>query len=193
MTTPDLATALATRAHLPEELRFLLGAYPRRIWGDHANFGPTTRFYLDRHAMFREALAVMRRLADEALDAPRPGEAFGRDFARVGQFFLRELSGHHQIEDVHYFPALTRLEPRLIRGFDILEADHHAIHARLDRFAAETNAALAGLRSGAPKRGLAALAGGLVGMERLLDRHLEDEEELVIPVMLDHGEAALGL
>lgn len=191
MTPPD--TALASRVQLPEELRFLLAAYPRRIWGDHPNFGPTTRFYLDRHAMFREAMAVMRRLTGEALDAARPGAGFGRDFARVGSFFLRELSTHHSVEDHHYFPALVRLEPRLIRGFDILEADHHAIHHTLDRFAAEANAALEGLQTADPKRALAALDAGLKGMERLLDRHLEDEEELVIPVMLDRGEAALGL
>ena len=191
MTDPD--TALATRARLPEDLRFLLAAYPRRIWGDHANFGPTTRFYLDRHAMFREALSVLRRITDEGLDARRPPAAAGRDLGRVGTFFLRELTGHHQIEDAHYFPALVRLEPRLIRGFDILDADHHALHDRLDRFAATANAALQGLGGADPKRGLAALAEELRGLDRLLDRHLEDEEELVIPVMLDRGEGALGL
>ena len=52
-------TELATRPGLPEDLRYLLGAYPRRIWGDHPNFGPVTKFYLDRHAMFREAMTVM--------------------------------------------------------------------------------------------------------------------------------------
>ncbi|MGM0584501.1 MAG: hemerythrin domain-containing protein [Pseudomonadota bacterium] len=188
-------TALETRPGLPEELRFLLGAYPRRIWGDHPSFGPTTRLYLDRHAMFREALSVMRRLNAESLDAARPAPAFPRQFGRVATFFVGELELHHTIEDHHYFPALTRLEPRLRRGFEILDRDHHVIHDALDRFGAQTRSALEALAAsdGDPKRALGALEGELSAMERILDRHLEDEEELVIPVMLDRGEDALGL
>lgn len=187
-------TALEARAHLPEALRFLLADYPRRIWGSHPNFGPTTKFYLDRHAMFRECFAVMRRLSAEALDAPRPAPGFARDLARVGGFFLGELSTHHSIEDQHYFPALQRLEPRLTRGFAILDRDHHAIHDALDRFAAAANGALAAAQApGDPKRALAALEAELARFDPMLDRHLNDEEEIVIPVMLDRGEAALGL
>lgn len=190
----DAPDALATRAQLPEDMRFLLADYPRRIWGAHPNFGPTTKFYLDRHAMFREAFAVMRRLTDESLDAPRPDPAFVRDLSRVGGFFLQELSTHHSIEDHHYFPALQRLEPRLTRGFEILDRDHHAIHDALDRFAAAANGALAAAQGeGEPKRALAALEAELARFDPMLDRHLADEEEIVIPIMLDRGEASLGL
>jgi iron-sulfur cluster repair protein YtfE (RIC family) len=192
--TSDEPTALDARAHLPEGLRFLLRDYPRRIWGDHPNFGPTTKFYLDRHAMFRECFAVMRRLTDESLDARRPPAGFARDFARVGGFFLRELHTHHSIEDHHYFPALQRLEPRLTRGFEILDADHHALHDALERFHASAEAALRAVQSeGDPKTALGALEAELKRFDPLLDRHLTDEEEIVIPVMLDKGEAALGL
>jgi hypothetical protein len=43
------------------------------------------------------------------------------------------------------------------------------------------------------QRALAALERELIAFDPLLDRHLTDEEEIVIPVMLDKGEAALGL
>lgn len=190
----DDPLALAARAGLPEELRFLLGDYPRRIWGDHPNFGPQTKFYLDRHAMFRECLAVMQRLTQEGLDGARPPAAYGRDFGRVAGFFLRELSTHHQVEDHHYFPMLVRAEPRLTRGFEILDRDHHAIHDALDRFHARAVSGLEALQAagGDPKTPLGALEKELSGMEKLLDRHLWDEEELVIPVMLDKGEANLA-
>ncbi|MFO7854036.1 MAG: hemerythrin domain-containing protein [Paracoccaceae bacterium] len=193
--TPDQPTALDARPRLPEALRFLLAEYPRRIWVDHPNFGPTTKFYLDRHAMFRECFAVMRRLTDESLDRARPDARFARDFARVGGFFLSELQMHHQVEDHHYFPALQRLEPRLTRGFEILDADHHALHDALGRFhgAAETALRAVGSAGGDPKTALGALEGELKRFDPLLDRHLTDEEEIVIPVMLDRGEAALGL
>lgn len=194
---PDLPPELAldARPGLPEDLRVLLGAYPRLIWGDHPNFGPTTRFYLDRHAMFREAMTVMTRLTDEALDGVRPSAAWGREFGRVAGFFLQQLHGHHQIEDAHYFPALLRLQPRLQRGFDILDRDHHAIHDALDRFHDRALAALTALAAapGDPKRPMAEVRAELARMDRLLDRHLFDEEEIVIPIMLDAGEDSLGL
>ncbi|HKK36670.1 MAG TPA: hemerythrin domain-containing protein [Paracoccaceae bacterium] len=192
--TSDDPTALHRRARLPEALRFLLADYPRRIWGDHPNFGPTTKFYLDRHAMFRECFAVMRRLTGEGLDGARPGTTFARDFARLGGFFLQELQTHHGIEDHHYFPALQRLEPRLTRGFEILDRDHHALHEALGRFHGAAETALRAARApGDPKRAIGALDAELARFDPFLDRHLHDEEEIVIPVMLDRGEAALGL
>lgn len=189
------ANALERRARLPEELRFLLGDYPRRIWGEHPNFGPTTRLYLDRHAMFRECLHVMRRLAAEGLDVHAPPTDLGPQFGRVGSFFLHELTLHHMIEDQRYFPALARLEPRLERGFEILDRDHHAIHDALERFESVANASLKVLAAGTPesRRSLADLETELGRLARILDRHLEDEDEVVIPLMLDRGEAALGL
>jgi len=190
----DDPLALAARAGLPDDLRFLLGDYPRRIWGEHPNFGPQTKFYLDRHAMFREAMEVMRRLTQEGLDEAHPRESYGRDFARIAQFFLRELSTHHQVEDHHYFPMLVRAEPRLTRGFWILDRDHHAIHDALDRFAQRANDGLRalGAASGDAKTPLGSLERELASLEKLLHRHLWDEEELVIPVMLDKGEENLA-
>lgn len=187
-------TALETRPGLPEDLRFLLGDYPRLIWGDHPNFGPTTKFYLDRHAMFREAMAVMRRITEESLDGARKPASWSKDFGRIGGFFLQQLHGHHQIEDMHYFPALLRLEPRLQRGFDILDRDHHAIHDALDRFQEAAVGALNAVQAGGDaKRPAASVQEELKRMDRILDRHLFDEEELVIPIMLDKGESELGL
>lgn len=187
--------ALDRRAGLPEDLRFLLGDYPRLIWGDHPNFGPTTRFYLDRHAMFREAMTVMTRLTDESLDGGKSPDRWSREFGRIAGFFLQQLHGHHQIEDMHYFPALLKLQPKLQRGFDILDRDHHAIHDALDRFQAGAVGALNALQAGPddPKRPIAEVLEELRRMDRLLDRHLFDEEEIVIPIMLDAGEDSLGL
>ncbi|MEO0683062.1 MAG: hemerythrin domain-containing protein, partial [Pseudomonadota bacterium] len=130
----------------------------------------------------------------EGLDGARPPESFGRDFARVATFFLQELTTHHHVEDSHYFPLLVRAEPRLARGFEILDRDHHAIHAALDRFRARADDGLRALgAAGAdPRTPLGALERDLASLEALLDRHLWDEEELVIPVMLDRGEDALA-
>jgi hemerythrin-like domain-containing protein len=99
---------------------------------------------------------------------------------------VQNLHGHHQIEDLHYFPVLTRREPRLARGFEILDRDHHALDALLAGFAEDANAVLQGrLEPGAFRE-------RLLGFEAVLVRHLEDEEDLIVPVILKHGPGGLG-
>ena len=111
------------------------------------------------------------------------------------QFLLEQLNVHHQIEDYHHFPRLRAADERLARGFDILEHDHHAIHADMAATAEAANAMLRALQSDADtlrRRGddYAAASGALLGG---LVRHLDDEEDLIVPLILDRGEEALGV
>jgi hemerythrin-like domain-containing protein len=104
----------------------------------------------------------------------------------MGQRFLGDLIGHHHIEDTAYFPHLAQLEPRIARGFDLLDADHHSLHALIDAFAQGANAVL---REGhdTAQRDLTARFGTVLGrFERMLGQHLTDEEDLVLPVVLKH-------
>ena len=115
------------------------------------------------------------------------------------QFLLSQLGVHHQIEDHHYFPIFRAADARLARGFDVLEGDHHAIHADMAATAETANAllrALQGLGDGEAetlrRRGddYAAASGALL---KGLIRHLDDEEDLIVPLILERGEAALGV
>jgi hemerythrin-like domain-containing protein len=111
------------------------------------------------------------------------------------QTFLGHLEGHHTIEDHQFFPVFSAAEPRLLRGFEVLEADHENIHATMS----ETfEAATAFLRTEDGDRDAMmraadryAQAGGR--LLRKLGRHLEDEEDLIIPLILDRGEGPLGM
>jgi len=47
---------LRHRKGLPDALRVLLEQYPRALWESHQNFDGLTRFWLERHLMFRRAL-----------------------------------------------------------------------------------------------------------------------------------------
>ena len=72
-----------------------------------------------------------------------PPEEFARQFVPRLQFMLDQLNVHHQIEDLHYFPIFRAADERLARGFDVLEGDHHHIHADMARTAETANALLA--------------------------------------------------
>jgi iron-sulfur cluster repair protein YtfE (RIC family) len=187
------ALTLATRTGLPEALRVLLAERPRAEWEADPAFGGLVRFWLDRHLMFRRLIAQLREDAEgAAAGALSPADHAAR-LARLGGILIGELEGHHRIEDAHYFPALAQLEPRIARGFKLLEADHQALDGHLAGLDAAAKRVLAATASAAAARGAAGrFLPELATFDRLLDRHLTDEEDLVVPVILRHGERGLA-
>jgi iron-sulfur cluster repair protein YtfE (RIC family) len=128
-----------------------------------------------------------------------PTAEFPRQLVPRLQFLLSQLGAHHQIEDLHYFPIFRAAEERLARGFDVLEGDHHAIHADMAATAETANAMLRELSTNLGgeadtlRRGgddYAQASGALI---KGLIRHLDDEEDLIVPLILDRGEQALGV
>lgn len=185
-------TDLASRPGLPDALRVRLAEYPRTGWDAHPHVDGLVRFWLDRHLAFRNLLAAMTADAQAVLDGRMEAEAYASRLSRLGGRFVGDLHGHHHIEDDHYFPLLAAMDPRLAQGFDLLDADHHAIAAHLERFTDTANAVLRGWQG----PGLRDAAGGFLQVlgdsAHLLDRHLTDEEDLIVPVILHHGPDRLG-
>lgn len=184
---------IAARDGLPADLRLLADRYPRDSWTGHRNFDGLTAFWLDRHGMFRKLQARLQAEAASFLDGKAAPRAFGGAVHRLAGLYLNELHGHHRIEDVHYFPLLTAKEPRLERGFALLDRDHHALDAQLHALAEDTNRLLRAIAGGAPAHDAAgAFHTRVHGFAGFLDRHLTDEEDIVVPVILEHGSAGLG-
>jgi len=186
---------LARRSGWPEDLRVLIARFPREQWEGHANLGSMARFWLSRHDMFRELSATIDETTAQFRSGTLPAAEFPRQMVPRLQFLLSQLNVHHQIEDLHYFPIFRAAEERLARGFDVLEGDHHAIHADMAATAETANAllqALAGNTGTLVRCGddYAQASGALI---KGLIRHLDDEEDLIVPLILDRGEEALGV
>jgi hypothetical protein len=189
------ALGLTRRSGWPDDLRVLISRYPREQWDTHANLGGMARFWLSRHAMFRELSGAIEQItAQFRAQVLQPAE-FTRQFAPRLQFMLDQLNVHHQIEDLHYFPIFRAADARLVRGFDVLEGDHHHIHADMARTAENANALLRALRADADtlRRCGDAYANSSGTLIKGLIRHLDDEEDLIVPLILDRGEDALGV
>ena len=189
------ALALARRSGWPEDLRVLVARYPREQWNGHPNLGEMARFWLSRHGMFRELSGAIEQIAVLFRAGKLPPEEFARQFVPRLQFMLDQLNVHHQIEDLHYFPIFRVADERLARGFDVLESDHHHIHADMTRTAETANALLHSLQGGGDTMrqcgdGYADASGALL---KGLVRHLDDEEDLIVPLILDRSEEALGV
>ncbi|TFL16307.1 hemerythrin domain-containing protein [Jannaschia formosa] len=196
MTDPtpgDPATDLALRLALPDALRVLAEEFPRAGWAEaQGPFRNLVLFWLDKHMSFRRLLDRLEADAQAALDGADP-MAYRRSLARHGGMLINELHGHHMIEDAQYFPVMERADPVFAQGLKILDADHQALDALLHEM---TDGANAVLRDNAGGPGFRDRVGGLSKILArggpLLQRHFEDEEELVVPVLLKHEPAALA-
>jgi hemerythrin-like domain-containing protein len=189
------ALSLARRSGWPEDLRVLLTRYPREQWDTHANLGDMARFWLSRHAMFRELSVTIEDITRTFQTGQLLPAEFVRQFVPRLQFLLDQLNVHHRIEDMHYFPIFQAVEARLSRGFDVLESDHHHIHADMARTAETANALLKALRGDADRLRSCGddYADASAVFHKGLIRHLDDEEDLIVPLILDRGEKALGV
>ena len=184
---------LHQRDQLPDALRVLLADYPRDTWETDPGFEGTVRFWLDRHLMFRRILGNLQSDAQAIIDRKMPGKHYANALSRMGGMFVNGLHEHHTIEDTYYFPKLAVMDQRITTGFDILDKDHHAIDAELNAFVGTANDILQRRDDDHQMRERAArFAAQLDGLHQLLDRHLTDEEELIVPVILRYGAPAIG-
>ena len=178
-----MSDELALRQALPADLVTLLAEFPRMQWERDPAFGGLPAFWLDRHLAFRRLLASLSAEAERMADRNSDAQKWKAHLSRLGSHLLQDLTGHHQIEDHAYFPRMVALEPAMARGFALLDHDHHALDHLLNGFVTAANRALTA-EDAAAEAGR--LRDFLTGFDHQLVRHLEDEEDLIIPVVLKH-------
>lgn len=185
--------ALAKRDGLPDALRVLVAEYPRDGWTSDPGFEGLVRFWLDRHLMFRRLMTEMTKNTQAMLDKKLDPQRYLAALSRYGGMFVNGLHEHHTIEDDHYFPKLAAMDARIESGFAILDKDHHTLDAFLQKFVEGANMVL---RTADDTTRLQTAAGRLhtqlTDLERLLDRHLQDEEDLIVPLILRYGAPDMG-
>ena len=167
------------------EVRPRLERHPRTSWREDPTHA--ARFWLEIHDGFRRESDGLIALLDEHRSGRRAAAALAVVSAPRLKGMLARLHDHHQIEEFEYFPAFSALEPKLAPGFGILASDHARLQRRVDEAVAaltELLAAVANDAAGTPgiTDHYASRADELC---RALACHLDDEEDLVIPLLLE--------
>lgn len=173
---------------MPATMRVLLDEYPRDSWDAHPGFKEKTKHWLGAHQMFRKLGELVRSETELYLDRSREPDDFAGRLSYYGNALVANLHGHHNWEDKSYFPELSAADPRFDRGLEILEKDHQELDRVLDRFTETANRSIKLIHLDEPQaREEAGRLHGLAGtIEAFLDRHLADEEELAVPIILHH-------
>jgi hypothetical protein len=173
---------------MPAAMRVLFGQYPRDSWEAHPGFREKTQHWLGAHQMFRRLGKLVRIETELYLDQRRAPEDYATRLSYYGDALVQNLHGHHGWEDHSYFPELSAADPRFDAGLKILEKDHEALDGVLDAFNSSANRAIELIHL--DEKQARDEAGNLHGVaetiEALLVRHLSDEEELAVPIILHH-------
>ena len=177
----DDPLALATRSGLPPEMLYLREEYPRDRW---AALPEIAGFWLQMHGSFRRHQAHMDGLVSQ-WRAGGDVRDLHRQLIPALQSFLQHLDGHHRIESGQYFPMMRKIEPRIGAGIDLLDRDHDVIHGALETLFENGLAFHQAVASSAADIAdrAARLAEALDAGAPMLLRHLEDEEDIVIPLI----------
>lgn len=178
--------ALASRTGLPSEFLYLRDGFPRDRWT--STLDETAAFWLQMHASFRGHQAHMDGLVGQ-WRANGDATALHRQLIPALQSFLQHLDGHHRVESGQYFPMMRRIEPKIGAGIDLLDRDHDAIHETLEAMFRDGLAFHQAVVAGAPDAADRAhrLSDVIEQGARPLARHLEDEEDIVIPLIQLRG------
>lgn len=183
-----LDTYTIRQTEMPQEMRFLFDQYPRDSWEAHPGFKEKTRHWLGAHQMFRRVAERVRLDTETLLDRGMGLEDYAGRLSYYGGNLVGNLHGHHGWEDRSYFPELSAADPRFEAGLEVLEQDHADLDRVLDDFTRTANRLikLSALDETQAHEEAGQVHATAATIEAFLKRHLTDEEELAVPIILHH-------
>jgi hemerythrin-like domain-containing protein len=194
MTSISEELKIGNRLGMPTTILGLLDTFPRASWDQLVPLSGLAAMWMGNHNGFRKLTESLGRSTGRLREGLEEPTMFLPLFETGMGNLLYQLQLHHMVEDQHYFPAFARALPSLKSWFDILDDDHHMLHGAIDRLAgtgrdfirtmsgpdqAQTN----DRRKFVQDRMVEALD----AFEKILIQHLADEEDLVIPLLLDRA------
>lgn len=182
-TLDDDLFSLAPRhpdSRLETDWLFLYNKLPPDQWFS-ADYAYKTSGWLKVHTNIRKRQRILTQISEAYSSGEFSWSEFRSQILKRINMHILKLHQHHGVEDEGFFPEFISIYPKLAPAFKILAHDHEYLNALLDKLQIQ-NDALA--RSEAEDKALAkALHDTLAKVTDLLQQHLTDEEDLVIPIL----------
>jgi len=172
------------RTQLDAGLRALLPSSAREDWAGHADYARGAKDLRAIHAAMLQNAAsasqALTALAEDRIEQRQRATTAARAH-EVARHVVDHLHTHHRIEDERLFPQFARANPRIERAIALLEADHKVLNAAGSMFdQALRNFPGAETAPSAYDRA----AHAAEQLDRVMRRHIADEEDIVIPAYL---------
>ncbi|MCP4382146.1 MAG: hemerythrin domain-containing protein [Hyphomicrobiales bacterium] len=182
-----LATHVAMRDGLPQATRPTLLEEAQCNWEQHPGYAGKAKFFKKVHRQLIDGTHQIAGALETILDLPPAGlpDTVRRSgLVSGGQRLVAFAHGHHEIEDRGYFPQFALLYPKLGQALALLDGDHRV----LDETLYEVETRLGRLaHGGATPDQITDLYRHARALEKIMVRHITDEEDVIIPIFLRHG------
>jgi iron-sulfur cluster repair protein YtfE (RIC family) len=192
MSAANHSTAVNTqhvtlRTALPANIQQHLLPMARQDWSKHPAFGGSAAFFIAYHG---NLLNTINSLVSQLETLIQLNQSKGysptqlQPVLRSGLYLVEKAHHHHQIEDASYFPQFRKMLPQFSTAMDLLDDDHLVLDEALHRLKHTIQQAY----------GQALLSSYYVAdlyqqakvLKKVLARHLQDEEEIIIPIFLKY-------
>ena len=167
-------------SRLKADWLFLYNKLPPDKWFG-ADYAYKTSGWLKVHTNIRKRQRILVQISEAYISGEFDWSEYRSQILKRINMHVLKLHQHHGVEDDGFFPEFVSMYPKLAPAFEILGHDHEYLNELLDKLQIQ-NDMLA--RSEVEDKALAEeLHKTLVAVTDLLQQHLTDEEDLVIPIL----------
>ncbi|WP_025644894.1 MULTISPECIES: hemerythrin domain-containing protein [unclassified Psychrobacter] len=167
-------------SRLETDWLFLYNKLPPDQWFG-ADYAYKTSGWLKVHTNIRKRQRILVQISEAYISGEFDWSEYRSQILKRINMHVLKLHQHHGVEDEGFFPEFVSMYPKLAPAFEILGHDHEYLNELLDKLQIQ-NDQLA--RSEIEDKALAEeLHKTLVKVTALLQQHLTDEEDLVIPIL----------
>lgn len=174
------------RSGLPPGIRQTLLESTREDWAERPRYGGMASFLLGIHRDLLSGASLATERAQALLDTPKSELREALTASQLGPIANHLVSfahHHHTIEDHDIFPQVALIYPAMVNAMALLDGDHRILNAALD----DAGNATRTLNSSDPDRDqIGRIHDGCVAVQTIMNRHIWDEEEIIIPIFLKH-------
>ena len=188
----EQAWQVEQRKGLPDVIKNLLLPLEREQWSEHTRYGGKASFFIQYHGDLLATAAYLKQSLQVLLDSAQ-GVFNGQQLKgplSAAQYLVDRAHNHHRIEDQVYFPLFRKIMPQLSKGIDLLDKDHKSLDLVLNDLSTRVMSMVMTLNLNLNqgdvinKQQVNALTDNVLHLQRILQRHLHDEEEVIIPIFL---------
>ena len=188
----EQAWQVEQRKGLPAVIKSLLLPLERAQWSQHARYGGKASFFIKYHGDLLATAAYLKHSLAILLDSSQAVFNWQqlKEPLSAAQYLVDRAHNHHRIEDQVYFPQFRKIMPQLSKGIDLLDKDHKSLDLVLNDLSTRVMSMVMTLNLNLNqgdvinKQQVNALTDNVLHLQRILQMHLHDEEEVIIPIFL---------